>query len=137
MTQIQKAGAIILSPQEPRSIALLYRGKQKDWSFPKGHIEDGENIFEAMEREVKEETGLNVSVIEKLPNLSYKNSDESMVNLFMFLVQSSGNETKTENEDDQIHWVPINEVYDKLSYDNLKDYYKKISNIIINLNSKN
>lgn len=67
----QKADAIILNKSND-SILLLYRGNKSDWSFPKGHIEEGENDLDAIIRETKEETGLNVDVIKKLPDLEYK-----------------------------------------------------------------
>lgn len=55
---IQKAGAIIVSKSDENKIVLLHSGKQNDWSFPKGHIEEGEDPTGAMIREIKEETGL-------------------------------------------------------------------------------
>lgn len=35
-----------------------------EWSFPGGHLEMGETIFETAERETKEETGLEISEFE-------------------------------------------------------------------------
>ena len=40
MKIIQKAGAIVFSQKDPSLIALLYRSKEKDWSFPKGQVEE-------------------------------------------------------------------------------------------------
>jgi 8-oxo-dGTP pyrophosphatase MutT (NUDIX family) len=69
-----KSGAIILS-NDSTKILLVYRGKEADWSFPKGHIEENEIPVDAMKREVKEETGLEVSpVITELAPIEYIDS---------------------------------------------------------------
>ena len=39
MSKVKKAGCILLNT-ESKSIALVYREKQKDYSFPKGHQEE-------------------------------------------------------------------------------------------------
>jgi 8-oxo-dGTP pyrophosphatase MutT (NUDIX family) len=128
---IQKSGAIILSALDKNRIALLYRGKQKDWSFPKGHVEIGENQIQAMVREVKEETGLDVRVLKELPDLDYVNSGGDIVATKIFLVQSNDDSLlKLEHPADGINWTPIDDVIDLLSYKNLKDYFKKIKTII-------
>ena len=64
-----KAGAIVLSSENKNNIALLYRGNQNDWTFPKGHVDAGENAHQAMIREIYEETGLDVNFIKNLPDL--------------------------------------------------------------------
>jgi 8-oxo-dGTP pyrophosphatase MutT (NUDIX family) len=121
---IQKAGAIIFSKDDNKKIALLYRGRQKDWSFPKGHTEEDENPTETMIREIKEETGLLVSILHELPDIQYIHPDGSNILTKMFLVRSTDDSTlKTEFESDNIEWVPIDKVTSKLSYDNLKEYF--------------
>lgn len=129
--EVQKAGAIILSKNDNKKIALLYRGKQKDWSFPKGHTEDGENPTETMTREIKEETGLSVVILRELPDLQYTHPDGSSISTKMFLVNSTDDGTlKTEHESDSIEWVPIDNVSSRLSYNNLKEYFEKVSEVI-------
>jgi len=49
MIKIQKAGAIILNKNND-SILLLYGGNKYDWSFPKGHIEEGEKRFRCYDK---------------------------------------------------------------------------------------
>jgi 8-oxo-dGTP pyrophosphatase MutT (NUDIX family) len=44
------------------SVLLQRRGDNKSWGFPGGGVELGESIEEAARREVREETGLEVSV---------------------------------------------------------------------------
>lgn len=127
----QKAGAIILSNIDENKIALLYRGKQNDWSFPKGHIEDGEDPMCAMIREIKEETGLSIKILRELPELNYVHPSGDVISTKMFLVQSEDDTLlKLEFEIDGIKWVPINEVLSVLSYDNLKEYFKKFSHLL-------
>lgn len=37
-------------------IAVIHRRKQNDWTLPKGHVEEGENLESAAIREAEEET---------------------------------------------------------------------------------
>ncbi len=127
----QKAGAIILSGTNKKEIALLYRFKQKDWSFPKGHVEPGENAVQTMVREIKEETGLNVRILRELPDLDYIHTGGSVISTKMFLVQSEDNSLlRLEHEGDDIKWIPTDKVTTVLSYDNLKEYFNKVSPLI-------
>ncbi len=124
---IQKAGAIILSNVDKNKMALLYCAGHKDWSFPKGYIELGESAEAAMLREVKEETGLSVKIVKELPDLEYINYGGEHVSTKMFLVESKDDlELKPEFEGDEIKWFTYDEVVKMLTYDNLREYFKKI-----------
>lgn len=137
---IYKAGAIVISRNNPTFVALLYRVDHDDWSFPKGHVEKNEPPIEAAKREILEETGLSVRLIsDNLPPMKYIHPNGDKIIVFMFLMQSEddGN-LKTEFDGDKIIWVPYKEVVGKLSYLNIKEYFVDISdmlwNIIKNLN---
>lgn len=41
--KVEKAGCILINKKNNK-IGLVYREKQKDYSFPKGHKEDGETL---------------------------------------------------------------------------------------------
>lgn len=130
---IQKAGAIILSKKNKKNILLLFRGRQQDWSFPKGHIEKDESSEGAVIREVKEETGLDVQMIRSLHPMEYENAREGHVVLHYFLVQSKNDSLlKTESENDELHWVSYQEILDKISYENIKQWYKENISLIEN-----
>ena len=45
----EKAGCFLIK-KETREIALIYRQKQEDYSFPKGHIEKGETLKETADK---------------------------------------------------------------------------------------
>jgi len=67
-------GAVIWNKN--REIVLIKRGKPprlNEWSIPGGHVEWGETLREAITREVREETGLEVkieSLIDAVDSLS-------------------------------------------------------------------
>lgn len=128
--QIEKAGAVVLHNDGSARIALIFRGKEKDWSFPKGHIESNETPLFACIREVKEELGLEVEVISQLPNNEYIHKSGKKIITYMYIVHSKGGEFITEKSEDKIEWININEVESKLSYDNLKQYYIEVLPII-------
>ena len=51
---INKAGCILLD-KEYKNLALVYRDYRNDYSFPKGHVEEGESLLECAIRETEEE----------------------------------------------------------------------------------
>ncbi len=58
---------------------LLIKSPLRGWEFPGGMVEPGESLTEALIREVKEESGVNVS-IKGIIGL-YKNIEADIVNI--------------------------------------------------------
>lgn len=121
---IEKAGAIILNKDRTK-IVLLYRGSHNDWSFPKGHIEPGEHKSAAMLREIKEETGMVGKIISSLPGMEYLNANGELVHLQMYLLQVESEQLVKEYEEDKLEWIDLNMVAEKLTHQNLKNYFLK------------
>jgi len=48
----KKAGTVLLN-LETEQIALIYRKRLNDYSFPKGHLESGESLQECAVRDFK------------------------------------------------------------------------------------
>lgn len=55
------SGAFVITPDKPRKALLVHHRKLGVWLQPGGHQHPNENPYEAAIREVKEETGLDVS----------------------------------------------------------------------------
>ena len=51
------AGAVVVH-RSSGEVLVLHDPQEDRWCFPKGHVEPGESIRAAAEREVREETGL-------------------------------------------------------------------------------
>ena len=59
MKQETSSGAVVCKKENNEHFFLLvYSVKNKEWSFPKGHIEKDETELEAAKREIFEETGI-------------------------------------------------------------------------------
>lgn len=70
--QVRAAGAIPWRERDGRlEVALVHRPRYKDWSWPKGKLDPGEVSPVAAAREVAEETGLQVVLGARLPDLHY------------------------------------------------------------------
>ena len=85
------------------SFLVLNRTKQ-DWpglTFPGGHVEDDELIIDAVSREMKEETGLDISNIEPRGYFEWNNLGDDKRHLAMlFRTKSYKGEIKASNEGD-------------------------------------
>ena len=58
MPRERSAGAVIFFTHGATKEYLILRYQAGHWDFPKGHIEKGEDEFDTVRREVREETGL-------------------------------------------------------------------------------
>ena len=57
MSSPRSAGAVVFRRTE-RGVRLLVLRAYRNWDFPKGRIEEGEDALACAKREVREETGL-------------------------------------------------------------------------------
>jgi len=92
----------------------------KGWIFPKGHIEKEETNEEAALREVKEETGIDAKIIEKIGETKYfyvregeKRFKEAVFFLMEFL---GGDESKHDTETMDIVWLDFESALGKLTF---------------------
>lgn len=51
----------LVSTESPRRVVLAYHRKLQSWLQPGGHVEPNEDYWQAMVREVAEETGIDLS----------------------------------------------------------------------------
>ena len=57
------AGAVLWREVDGKLlVAVIHRARYDDWSFPKGKQDPGENLPQTAVREIREETGIKVSL---------------------------------------------------------------------------
>ena len=110
--------ALIIKNQENEILFIQRSFKKKTlpgvWSFPSGTVEKGENIYETVKREAKEELGIEV---EPKETLAANDLPEFSVRLFFILCEiKNGNPSiKEPNEIKEINWMRFGDFFDKFS----------------------
>jgi 8-oxo-dGTP diphosphatase len=85
------------------------------WSVPGGLVELGESVEDAVVREVKEETGLDVYEPRLVDVVTYVGMGERGAVMYHYviidyLVTVKGGKAKAASDADALKWVPFNEV---------------------------
>ena len=134
----EKAGCFLIK-KETKEIALICRKKQEDYSFSKGHVENGESLKDAAIRETAEETRRAAEIVDKynpFVERYTKPRGEDCVCYMFFAIDKGESNNQCEYTHDLI-WTPFDEAEKKLSYDNLKNTWNSVKNIIVEILEKN
>ena len=127
--KVKKSGCILIN-KETKKIGLVCRKRKDDYSFPKGHLEEGETLTECAMRETEEETGRTCIIPNETPvgRLHYTDSQNDETDVYYFLALENGKTKREVKEEDKesLKWVDVNEVEKTLSYQNLKDFWNSI-----------
>jgi len=135
MKKMIKAGTILIDIKN-KSIAIIYREKQKDYFFPKGRIEGSETIMECAIRETEEETKRKCIILEDKPIFieKYIPPSNEDVSLYYYLARDGGKSNNTSEDTHDTFWIPFDEVSNKLTYDSLKKVWSGVKDKVYYLN---
>ena len=121
------AGGIIYREKNGYKEFLLVSAKRFPfiWVLPKGHIERSETEEQAAVREVKEESGMKVSIIRKIGDSQrWRWNFEKQVTAF-YLMKYEGIYSKN-RENRKIQWLSLRRAIQKLFYSDQKQILKQI-----------
>ena len=124
-TAIAAGGVVMRRRNDDWEVVLAGRQSDGTWVFPKGTPDKGESIEETAEREVREETGLDVRILRPLGQTDYWfAAPGERVHKFVhfFLMEPTGGDLSAhDHEYDEVRWVPLAEARRMLSFDTYRE----------------
>ena len=99
-----QAGAFGTILNERGEVLLCHRRDLDLWNSPGGRVEAGESPWEAVVREIREETGVEAEVI-RLASVSWKPRRKEV--LFQFVCRIVAGELRVTDESDSFRYFPL------------------------------
>lgn len=123
MKKEKSCGALVFRKNNSSYDLVLLRHRfGGHWSFPKGHVEHGENEHQTAIREVKEETGVEISLLDGFrESVEYFPKPGVKKQVVYFLGKAlEENLVRQEEEISEVRWVTIEQAGDMVTFSNDK-----------------
>ena len=122
------------------SLEVVLVGRDQRWSLPKGTPELGETFEQTAIREVTEETGLRVRIVEPVSEINYSFSVRGVRHfktVHFYLMESTGGDTANHDwEHDYVEWLPTDEALRRASFPNEAGTIERAAGLITSRQSQ-
>jgi 8-oxo-dGTP pyrophosphatase MutT (NUDIX family) len=119
---VSAGGIVYRMTESSPDIAICGRDSDGVWGLPKGTPDPGESLEQTAVREVEEETGLKVRVVDKIGVIEYWFSREGVRYhkwVHYYLMEAIGGDTSAHDvEYDRVEWFPAEVALKKLTFKN-------------------
>jgi 8-oxo-dGTP pyrophosphatase MutT (NUDIX family) len=116
-------------------IAICESRARHVWGLPKGTPEDGEALVETAVREVTEETGLEVEVVQELGSIDYwfaQGAARVHKYVHFWLMHATGGDTANHDaEFDAVEWLPLERAAEMLTYDSEREVVRRAAALVV------
>jgi 8-oxo-dGTP pyrophosphatase MutT (NUDIX family) len=132
VVQIESAGGVVhRAGDNGGEVALCGRDSPAIWVLPKGTPEPGETREQTALREVREETGLEVAVVEYIGTTKYEfvRPDDGATydkTVYYYLMSATGGDlSRHDQEFDRVEWFAVAEARTAMTYENEVEVLEK------------
>jgi 8-oxo-dGTP pyrophosphatase MutT (NUDIX family) len=119
------AGGVVIRRMQGRPFVAVVRVRDQILALPKGHPDGEESAAEAAQREVREETGVEAELVERLGDVKYwyvRGGERVMKIVAFFLFRyRSGSVENHDHEVEEALWIPLDEAPRRLAYKGEKE----------------
>ena len=103
--------------------------KPGQWDIPGGRLGEGENPFEGIRRETKEEVGIDISIVAPLDIHHFSRDDGQRITMIIFACTPMDTNVKLSEEHTEYRWEDINIVENDVKWlknpvSNYKKYFE-------------
>jgi 8-oxo-dGTP pyrophosphatase MutT (NUDIX family) len=129
--QEESAGGIVFRLERGKPRYLLIRDSYRNWGFPKGHLEPGEEPENAAVREVGEETGLRSLLIRGLIdtiNWDFRFRGQAIHKVCHFFLMEARRARTSPQRAEGItacRWMSFDEAQRRISYRNAREVLRR------------
>ena len=142
MLEATSCGGVVIFRGKILLLYKNYRNKYEGWVLPKGTVENGEEYKQTAAREVKEEAGVDASIIKYVGKSQYTfNVPEDIVQkeVHWYLMMGDSYYSKPQREDFFVDsgYYKYHEAYYLLKFNNEKQILEKAYNEYLDLKKSN
>jgi 8-oxo-dGTP pyrophosphatase MutT (NUDIX family) len=125
------AGGVVVRRGADGLVVLLIRDSYRNWGFPKGHVEAGEEASDAALREVREETGLEGLTLRapiQAIDWYFRFKGRLIHKVCHFFLMETEYEATCPQHDEGItacRWEPFDRAVDLVSYANAREVLRR------------
>jgi len=110
-------GLVWRAANRGRELIVIRRGRQKDWTLPKGKVHSGESWRQCAIREVREETGFDVEVESHAGWVCYDTGEITKVVRFWNMRPLGESHFESSEEVVSVHWLTPEEAVKRLDHE--------------------
>jgi 8-oxo-dGTP pyrophosphatase MutT (NUDIX family) len=135
-TRAESSGGVVLRG-EPTSleVVLVGRAEQGTWALPKGTPVAGESREQTALRETREETGLEVRIVEPIDCITYwfvqRHSQVCKTVYYYLMVATGGDPSLHDPEYDRVAWFPVGRGLAAMTYSNETDMVRRAVDLVV------
>ena len=122
---VSAGGVVYRRGEHAMEIVLCGRSREGLWALPKGTPEYGEALRDTALREVQEETGLGVRIVDELGTVAYEFARpaqgvryQKTVHHFLMEPDGTGSVDAHDREYDRVEWFPVEEALRVMTHRN-------------------
>jgi 8-oxo-dGTP pyrophosphatase MutT (NUDIX family) len=129
-SRAESAGGVVYRDRDGSiEVVLVGRVEPETWGLPKGTPNKGETREETALRETREETGLQVRIVEPIDEITYwfvARQTRICKTVYYYLMQPvGGNTAEHDPEYDRVEWFSVDRALDVMTYTNEADIVRE------------